>query len=141
MRRLFFVFVLFLTLLVTNTVYAQEAFVIDGKKWLALDKPSKVFYLAGYLKGAYRGILVGLRDIECISHQEIADLGKSKYRDFVGKGNLQALLDEIDNVYRDKKNLSIEADEVIVFGLAKIKGNMSKQKQEAWLDLLRTMNQ
>ncbi|HUT72889.1 MAG TPA: hypothetical protein VMW89_19635 [Desulfatiglandales bacterium] len=141
MRRLSFVFVLLSIILVTNAAYAQEAFLIDGTKWLALDKPSKVFYLAGYLKGAYRGILVGLRDIDCINHQEIADLGKSKYRDFVGKGNLQALLDEIDNVYRDKKNLAIEADQVIVFGLTKIKGNMSKQKQEVWLDLLRTMNQ
>jgi hypothetical protein len=141
MKRLSVCAIILFIVSITNFAYAQEAFVIDGNKWLNFDKTSKIFYLAGYLKGAYRGILVGLRDVDCVNYQEIATIAELKYKEFVGKGNIQDLLDQIDNVYKDKRNLPIETDKIIVFSLRKLKGNMSKQKQEVWLDLLRTMNE
>ena len=133
---LFFIF-----LLIPAATCAQDGFVLDGKAWQKLNRESKIFYLAGYLKGANRGMLIGLQDVDCISHKELASKAQNKYRNFVGKGNMQTLFNEIERVYQNKKNLVIEVDEVIVFALKKAQGNMSSQKQETWLDLLRTMNQ
>ncbi len=141
MRRFSFCSFIVFIVIVANNLYAQDAFVIDGNKWLRLDKTSKVFYLAGYLKGAYRGILVGLRDIDCVNLQEIVKIADSKYKNLVGRSNLQKLLYEIDDVYKDKRNISIETDKIIIFAFKKLKGDMSKQKQEAWLGLLRAMHQ
>ncbi len=97
--------------------------------------------MAGYLKRVYRGILVGLQDIDCVNLQEIVKSADSKYKNLVGRSNLQKLLYDIDDEYKDKRNISIETDKIIIFAFKKLKGDMLKQKQEAWLGLLRAMSQ
>lgn len=123
---------------ISNPANAQNSYVIDGNMWAQLDKISKVFYLAGYIKGVYRGVMVGLRDIDCVSLENLSEISMVKFRDFAGKKSIEDLLPEIDRTYQDKRNLLIEVDHIIVFALTKLNKGMSKQKEDAWLQLLRT---